>query len=844
MRPIPRHPGFARLLGTRLALIVALIGAAPAMAQSTAPQNEAAHEQFLFAYKLVQQNERELAAEAFDKYLNQYRTAPKRGDAQYFRAMLHRQAGELEAAAELLTSVPDPELVEPHAIKLLRGRVLVDLQRFDEAVTALEAIDAGSLEPTVAASVRYLRGLAYRGAGNLEAAAEGLQRAADTHQSVRAKALLELGRVRSLQDKPADAITALKRAAQFKAVAAEAARLAGDLAYEQARYGDAADFYNRVLGNHQSSKHFGPALVGLLWTHYSAKAHKRVIDTFEQYQQALPAAPRGEARYLVGSAWHALDEPGQAKPHLKAASDALSGDQRAKALYKLAEVQRSLDARDALAQTVERLKRAFPEHALTGEAMMLLAKAEAERGELSAAVDRLSALIDKGENTASYEQAVLNRARFYARAGEPKAAIADYNRYLRAVSRDSEQLRRAMLRLVDLYYHTQQYESAIDMANQLRAKSDLSASLEKQLLYRQGLAWIKLNELEKALNALTRLQNEHPLNPFKAQATYYRGLLLTSLDRGEAAAVVLEAAANAKSLTTDQRGNALRLLAIHQRATDQPEAAAGTLERLRSLVGASGVPAKQLLWLGRYRLEEAGDAQASIEALGPLLGSSTGLEPAQRAEATYLAGKAYRRLDQPDKAIEQLRAVIERAEGFTLEAKLELARALADQGRPRDAIDRLETLIDKTREARIVAHAHYQAATLYRTLAQQREREQNADGARQARKEARRHLKRLIVLYGQFDQLKSLTRQARLHLIALAAERSDEPAQQRQFEILAEGDGPAARYARAMLLAVKENRPGQALAELRTLRDGTRGELDELLRRTLDRSIDTLEGKR
>ncbi|MEX0744547.1 MAG: hypothetical protein WD118_03000, partial [Phycisphaeraceae bacterium] len=81
-------------------------------------QGGAAHEQFLFAYKLLQRGEDRLAADAFDDYLGNFPQDEKRGDGLYYRALLHRRAGENQPAVDLLDDVPATQIVPGYAVDL------------------------------------------------------------------------------------------------------------------------------------------------------------------------------------------------------------------------------------------------------------------------------------------------------------------------------------------------------------------------------------------------------------------------------------------------------------------------------------------------------------------------------------------------------------------------------------------------------------------------------------------------------------------------------------------------------------------------------------------------------
>ena len=76
--------------------------------------SDPSHQQFLFAYKLLQRGENQLAVEAFDEYLTKFPDAAKRGDAMYFSAMLYRRLGQ---PAKALAKLADAPFIKVEATK-------------------------------------------------------------------------------------------------------------------------------------------------------------------------------------------------------------------------------------------------------------------------------------------------------------------------------------------------------------------------------------------------------------------------------------------------------------------------------------------------------------------------------------------------------------------------------------------------------------------------------------------------------------------------------------------------------------------------------------------------------
>lgn len=798
------------------ALILGLLGPSQAAAQS-----DAAHQQFLFAYKLLQRGEDRLAAEAFDAYLGGFPQDAKRGDALYYRALLYHRAGDSAQAAALLADPPAPTLVPAYALDLLRGQILNDLKQYDAALASLERIDPSKLEPAVAASVHYLRGLAYRGAGNLPASAQQLTAAAALDSPLRHRATLDLARVQAMLDQPAQAIDTLQPCidAGDAAIAAEAARLAGDLSYQRSRYDDAAAFYQQVVTAHQTSPHFGPSLVGLLWSHYAAGRFQTLLDAFAQYQPVLPKEHQPAAYYLAGSAQQELGQHEQAVALLEQAA---RDDQPLleQALYKLAVSQFALGRFDAMRQTLDRFQQRFAQSDHAVDAAYLLAAAEAQAGDVARGAARLTQLIDQGPDHPYYRSALLRRAQLYEAHSQPAAAVADYQRYLQAAQEASDHsttAQQAALRLIDLLHRLERFDESAATAQALLAQPNLDPLTEQEALYRLALAQMRQNQPDQALATLTTLHERFPLHSYRDQALYYRGLLLMSLGQPDEALPLLTQAAQQEKLEKDWRVNSLRLIAMHQRQAGGKASAAGTLAQLEALAGRDALNPDERLWLAQHLLDQ-NQAQTALTYLAPLQEPQPGVPAEARAQALYLAGKALRSQGKPQEAQHALRHVIAMGRGFDLEARLELARSLTDQGQVDAALAELAGLIS-AEPADIAAEAIFESAQLYRQKAVEAQRLQDTQGLAQAREQAQHLLKRLVLLY-PLPELAPLPQRAYLELADLAMESGQADEAASAWQELADKfpDGPYAAYARAML-AMARQRPAEAAALLAPLRD-------------------------
>lgn len=834
--------GWKRRLDLPLILWSVVVASAICQPPSAVAQtNDPAHQQFLFAYKLLQRGDDKLAADAFDDYLGRFPSGDKRGDAAYYRALLFRKAGQNDRAAQMLANVPSPQLVPGYAVELLRGQVYTDLGRYDEAVKSLSRIDVASLKLEVAVSALYLRGLAQQGAKNLAAAEADLRAAAERDSPMKGRALLDLARVQVLLNRHDDALVTLRSAmeAPDASAAAEAARIAGDLSYNAGRYDDAVTFYHRVIQSHGGSKHFAPAVIGSMWAEFSAGRHRAVLELYERHQAALPVQDRVPAIYLAGSAQQELGNHTAAVAMLTPIANADSRYAlQEKVLYKLAVSQYELGQYDAMYATINRLTTQFPQSDVRVDAAFLVASADAKRGDVAGGAARLTQLIGQGKDHPYYLQALLRRARLYETNNRLDAAAQDYAQFLQDAKYrqvgttgsgqpqyepDSTQSG-AFLQLLDVYQRTGKHDAAATLSKQWLDTMRLPPMVLQETLYRRALSLIPLNQPKDALALLDRLQNDHPLNPFANEASYYRGLLLLSLEQPDQATPLLQKAGGSEELAKPLRVNALRLLALRQRNTDQAGPAAATLAQIESLGGVDALTDDELLWLSRHHLERD-DAQAALKYATPLVEGRPKASQGVRAEALYRAGMAHRRMNRLNEASRLFEQVVAMGHGFDLEAQLELARVAADRGQHEQALAELSGLIN-SESSPIAAEALYTSAMVQRRLAAEHRRRDNRQGVIDADNEARRLLKRLVLLYS-FKQLEPLPQLSYLELAEISAELEEFDAAKGELRELIEKypHGPYAIYARAVL-AADEQRLGDSLALLRTL---DRNELDARL---------------
>ena len=840
-----RRDRCVRILAVAVAL---LLQSAFGNWQSAIAQDAAdpAYQQFLFAYRLLQAGDDKLATEAFDDYLGRFSRHMLRGDALYYRGLLARRAGDTAAAARLLGEQAEPRLVPAYAVALLRGQVYNELKRYDEALLSLENLDTSKLDNLTRTSTLLLLAQAYQGAGNAAAAVDAINQAAALDSPLRPRALIDKARLQAQAGKTDDALKTLDAALQATAAdqsefIAEAARLAGDLAYQAGKYADASRYYDRSARAGQTTSHFGAAVLGQLWSQFSARQVPQVVETYTRLAEALPPEQRLVGGYLAGSALQEQKQYEQAAALLEAVAPRQSSVQD-KAMFKLAVCYFELGRYPDMQRTVDGLLKAFPQSPVAPDALFLLAAADARQGDVNRGAQRLATIIDKGPDEPYYFQALLQRARLYEQHNILEPAVNDYIAYLKATPYErvgqtttgeprvkaTDEQADAFVRLLDLAYRAGMFPFAQGLAQQWIEHVQMAPLVEQEALFRGALANLRLRKFDEARALLDRLGKDHPTSPLLPEARYHRGLVAMSQGNADAALPDLLAAAGDDKVPAVLRVNALRLAAIRQREAGRGDDAAKSLDALEKLAGLPGLLPEELLWRAERELQR-NKPDAAIAFVKPILDQPNS-RPEDRAHALFLTGQSHAAAGRSDDAATSFERVVALGRGYELQSRLALAESRAKAGRHDEALAEFEGLLN-AQATPIAAGALYGAAQSHRALAHQATQRQDAAVAAERRADATRLLKRLVLLYAM-PQLEPLPQRAYVELADLAREAGQEPEAIDAWRSLQQGYGstPWGEYARAMLLGVA-GKKGDATYILDALR---KQKLDPVLAAQVD----------
>ena len=799
--------------------VVIMLGSVPVYAQS-----DAEHQQFLFAYKLLQRNENTEAAAAFDEYLGKFPNGDKLGDAQYYRALLYRKAGKFERAATLLESAKKPSFVPMLAMKLLQGEVHNRLKQYKQALAALETIELKDVPSGNAFAVLLLKGQAYRGIGNLKAAAAAYQQAAEIDTNNKSSALMMLANTLIQMDETVKAVDALDKtiALNDPKFVPGAARVAGDVSYNAGQYGKAVGYYNTIITRFQASEHYAPALLGMMWAQFGGKQYDALLKTYAGVIASLPEASRPTAAYLAGSAQQELDKHKEAVALLRPVAQA--GDKsaiREKAIYKLAVSLHELGEYAQMQAAANMLVEAFPRTELRVDIAFLQASAEAQAGDVAKGVSRLTELIDKGPDLAFYGEALLRRAHLYEKHGKLEAAAKDYETYLNSIKSLTPTSLQALFRLTELLSALGQHGRVIVLTQGILKMEDpalVSPAIKQEALYRLAVAHRFKGDLDKAMQTHKELMQKHPINPYAVESGYEQGLIWMTRGESEQGVPLLLAAADEEKLAVPSRISAMRVVAQHDVDSGNEDRAFKLRLRMQQLSGPGVFSEDERLWLGEALIDR-GESARAVSYLAEVKDESL------RDRAKLLIGKAHRTAGEMDKAIATLNEVRAVSERYNVDAWLEIAKVYRDQGKLTDALRELAALQNPDRGQRIASQALYEGGLIHKQLGLNRLKTGDKDAAQGHLKSAREAFKKLWLLYPDREG-EQLAKWAYLQLASLQHSAGDIEGEVQTLTELIEAEPSTihATLAKAVL-AERAGKPERADSYLRQVLKATEGDV-------------------
>ena len=483
----------------------------------------------------------------------------------------------------------------------------------------------------------------------------------------------------------------------------------GNLFYETTHYGDALEQYQRFLQSAASDQQRYRAYLSLGYTSQALQQHEQAAEAFraavevradvqallalaqalenagrlDQAIAALEAAP-AEARSpqvlaRLGFLYSKAGDDEKAADALRAASagEALAPDER----YRLFMAEGFAYANQGQHEQAAEAFRAAVEVRADAQALLALAQALENAGREEEVIDSLERAIKVQPSSEIHGRLALLLAE---RGNDERAAFHLQQAMLEEGPGD--QLGTLFQRLGYMYAARNQYHEARQAFQQaMKRNPDDPADLLRAL----GNASLGLNNYDEAIRYFRQsLDIENNVEALKGLATAYIGA-----DRPEDAVFAYNRLVQRREISASDRAFALTSLGFLYRRMGDEEKAVGAFQQAAAIEGEKQ-EARINLGLSLAALERWEDALSQFERAAEL-------EPS--AQIYLYIGRAYRELEQPARAVDNLeRALSERDELLAPEQQEllnELALSYAMNEQYDRAADVLKDILAKQYEA-------------------------------------------------------------------------------------------------------------------------------------------------
>lgn len=495
-------------------------------------------------------------AEAVTGWANLLRTYPQsenRAEALLGAGRGYRMLGRFEEARQLLETYlkefpKDKRQPEAH---YLLGEMALAEEKWEEALDPLQRATRMA-DPEKQERAHYFRAIAAERLGELSKARKNLEALLKRDDGQHADyAALKLGWLEQQGGKQDEARKYYKKALSITSNAdlrAEAAVRAGNLAFEEERFNDAAGFYDIIRRTESPKRWLELGHLGLIRSYYAMKDYRDVIRIYNEVKPAFPESLRPTIFFMTAESYRLTEQWKEASSlyRLIVTDFPDHGLNEAAAWGRILALQasESKELKDALVAFLGR----YPESDHAPTAKRLRADQIFRDQDYRTAGPMYTALASdagwmKKQNDAVREQ-VLFRDAFCASANEePDRAVDAWTRFLEAFP-DSLSVRTAWW---------------------LRAQAELTLGKE-----------------EEALRSLQALLRDHPDFPEREDALRDAAYLAGSLERYDEMTALFEQLLKEYPLQAD-KAEIQYWLAIGYQRTDQPEAALAAWKKARTL---------------------------------------------------------------------------------------------------------------------------------------------------------------------------------------------------------------------------------------------------------------------
>ncbi len=300
-------------------------------------------------------------------------------------------------------------------------------------------------------------------------------------------------------------------------------------------------------------------------------------------------------------------------------------------------------------------------------------------------------------------QGGVQLGQLYFNMGQHQQSISAYKNVIRNFP-GSDDARTALASLETVYRDMNDVQSYVDYANALPGGMRITPNRQDSLTYLAAEGIYMKGAKKEAQTALSRYLQSYPNGAYSSDASYYLGVLYQEKGDKTTALSYFRKVIDANSAKYQE--NALQYVAQTESEKGNFQQALADYAKLANV--ARSAAHKQVGLMGLVRLHiHLQQPHEAIKAATALL-DETNLAPDARLEATYMRAKAYKQLNETNRAIADLKAIAsETRSKYGAEAQFLLAETYFHQS----AYDKAEAQVKEFMQ-KGTPHAYWMARSL------------------------------------------------------------------------------------------------------------------------------------
>jgi TolA-binding protein len=423
----------------------------------------------------------------------------------------------------------------------------------------------------------------------------------------------------------------------------------GEANYRMANYpGAASDFQTFTQNATLTDENFAMGWYNLGYTRFKQNQYASAVTAFQRYISA--EANKNKAEYAdahnrIGDSYYYNRNFAEAERFYNSAAS-INPSAADYAAYQKAFVMGLQRNYQGKVTALDNLMRQYPNSQYFDDALYEKSRALVMMNRDGEAITVLQQLVSNYPNSALASQAGVQLGQLYYNVGNFQQSITAYKNVISKFP-GTDDAKMALVSLETVYSELNDIQSYVNYANSLPGGMRITVSRQDSLTYLAAESVYMRGSKAEAETAMLRYLQSYPNGAYNTDANYYLGVLADGKGNKQQAATYFRKVVDANS--AKYLDDALIYVSaieynngnLNQALADYSRLANSARNLSNQQIGQMGVVRTQ------YRLNNFYEASRAAT----ILLANTNLSPEVTAEARYLRGKSYQRVNEVDKAM-------------------------------------------------------------------------------------------------------------------------------------------------------------------------------------------------